>query len=181
MDFSLQGPTQVTLFLQDLFGKFYGKLQAIMINFRSDVIEVFTVSNNYGETKRLVDVPMTFGYLNSSTFHGFRVKTKCYRRYTIFRLIDLHEIRPSSTGDDLWAHNFGERLLLTRIFFRSLTAEEGTVLIDCVPSYDKCAGENPCQNGGTCVANACKCKPAFMGEDCSRNRCPRGICKNGKT
>ena len=152
-----------------------------MINFRRDVIEIFTVSNYYGETKKLVDVPMTYGYLNSSTFRGFRMKATCLKKTTAFRLIDLHEVRPDSKGDDLWSHKFwAERLLLTRILFHSLEDEERTVLIDCVPSYDKCAGENPCRNGGTCMANVCKCKPAFKGEDCSEDHCSEGICKNGK-
>ena len=187
IDFALQRPTQVVLTFRDVLGKLRDleELQAVQFNFLYTTIEVYSVQNRFTKMKKLVVIPMQKGYLNPKSYRGFRI-LGMYNRFTsFFHLKDLQEIRPNSTSDSIWSHRFeSQRLLITRIYFAALDSsspQDTKVIVDCVPEYDKCAGENPCKNGGTCTENTCKCLPHFKGEDCGEDFCPKEeVCKNGK-
>ena len=194
IDFALQRPTQVVLTFRDVLGTLRDQedAQAIQIAFMETYVEVHLIQNRFTKVKRLVRVPMTAGYLPGKSYHGFRVIGLYSQHYSAFHLQDLHEIRPDSKGDPLWSHRFEfQRLLITRVFFRAVEPSAGSnssVVVDCVPQHDRCAGENPCRNGGTCTENACTCKPAYRGDHCQTDICTintacsdcKSYCKNGE-
>ena len=182
VDFAVQHPARILMPLRDFFGIATKGQQMITLEFMDSRVRVQISSNRYRTKYTAASVLMTPGYLRS--YHGFRVATKIFGNSTTLFLIDLHEVRPDSHGSPMWSHKFHfQKMLLTRVLFSSLSTmpnQTANMIVDCVPNHDKCAGENPCFNGGTCSENTCKCKPGYKGKLCDVDYCFNDACKNGK-